>query len=274
MGISELLERLGRAVFEMPFGAGQVGDSPEIAEIRFAILDEVRTRMQRAAGKHIFPYDLVTIQIHGVGDSQSAIFEREFFRGFFENEVRRTLEKEQCRFPGDLRVEVRVTKSLPETGKWLTVETSAQAAPPPPAPVTRRVARLTVLAGTANSFEFALEKARINIGRVTDVYRAAGPSRRNDILFAEETPINRTVSREHAHILWDEAAREYRLYNDRWYKRVGKHDGACNLWIMRDGMGQEVHRDTRGTKLQDGDEIHLGKAVLRFSLHGSGDPLP
>jgi hypothetical protein len=267
MGISELIERLGRAVFEMPFSAGQVSESPEIAEIRFAILDEVRTRMQRAAGKHIFPYDLVRISIHGVGDSQSAIFEREFFRGFFESEVRRALDKEHCRYPDDLRVEVHVTKNLSETGKWLTVETTAQAAPPPaPAPIARRIGKLTVLAGTANQAEFTVEKARLNIGRVTDVYRAAGPARRNDILFAEETAINRTVSREHAHILWDETAKEYRLYNDRWYKRGGKHDGACNLWIMRDGMGQEVHRDSRGTKLQDGDEIHFGKAVLRFSF--------
>jgi hypothetical protein len=266
MGISELIERLGRAVFEMPFSAGQVSESPEIAEIRFAILDEVRTRMQRAAGKHIFPFDLVRIYIHGVGDSQSAIFEREFFRGFFEGEVRRALDKEQCRYPEDLRVEVHVTKTLSETGKWLTVETTAQVAAPPSLPLARRVAKLEVLAGTANSPEFPLEKARINIGRVTDVYRAAGPARRNDILFAEETPINQTVSREHAHILWDETGHEYRLYNDRWYKRGGKHDGACNLWIMRDGMGQEVHRDTRGTKLQNGDEIHFGKAVLRFSF--------
>src|SRR5271167_4511963 len=149
MGISELIERLGRAVFEMPFSAGQVSESPEIAEIRFAILDEVRKRMQRAAGKHIFPYDLVRISIHGVGDAQSAIFEREFFRGFFESEVRRALEKEQCRYPGDLLVEVRVTRNLPETGKWLTVETTAQAAPAPSLLPAKRTATLTVLAGNA-----------------------------------------------------------------------------------------------------------------------------
>jgi pSer/pThr/pTyr-binding forkhead associated (FHA) protein len=267
MGISELIERLGRAVFEMPFGgAEQAGDSPEIAEIRFAILDEIRARMQRAAGKHIFPYDLVRIQIHGVGDSQSAIFEREFFRSFFQNEVRRALDKEHCRYPDDLLVQVQVTKSLPETGKWLTIETTAQATPPPAIAPTRPSASLTVLSGTANVMEFALEKNRVNVGRVSDVYRAAGPSRRNDIVFAEETQVNRTVSREHAHILWDDAAREYRLYNDRWYKRDGKPEGACNLWIMREGLGQEVHRDTRGTRLQNGDEIHFGKAVLQFTI--------
>jgi hypothetical protein len=27
-----------------------------------------------------------------------------------------------------------------------------------------------------------------------------------------------------------------------------------------------VHRDTRGTRLLPGDEIHLGKAVLKFQM--------
>jgi len=33
---------------------------------------------------------------------------------------------------------------------------------------------------------------------------------------------------------------------------------------VRDGMSQEVHRTSRGVKLQHGDEIHLGRAVLVF----------
>jgi hypothetical protein len=111
-----------------------------------------------------------------------------------------------------------------------------------------------------------LQKQRTNIGRLVDVYKAEGLSRRNDLTFAEESPINRTVSREHAHILYDKKAGEYRLFNDRWYKRGNRVESNCGLWIVRDGMGQEVHRDTRGTKLLNGDEIHLGKAVLRFQI--------
>jgi hypothetical protein len=99
-----------------------------------------------------------------------------------------------------------------------------------------------------------------------DVYRSEGPSRRNDLAFQEDSDINRSVSREHAHIAFNKRTGEYRLFNDRWYKPGGKADGGCGLWIIRDGLSQEVHRNARGTKLQPGDEIHVGRAVLKFQL--------
>src|SRR5262249_42429274 len=124
-----------------------------------------------------------------------------------------------------------------------------------------RAARLVVREGTANAPELRLEKARTNIGRSVDVFRAEGLFRRNDLAFAEDTEINRSVSREHAHILYDKTAREYRLYNDRWYP-LGSHD--CGIWIVRNGMSQEVHRSSRGTRLESGDEIHFGRATVMF----------
>ena len=130
----------------------------------------------------------------------------------------------------------------------------------------RRTGRLMVVAGTANKPEILLQKARTNIGRLVDVYKAAGLSRRNDLAFSADSPVNRTVSREHAHILLDKKTGEYRLFNDRWFKRGDKAENNCGLWIVRDGMGQEVHRDSRGAKLLPGDEIHLGQAVVKFQI--------
>lgn len=75
--------------------------------------------------------------------------------------------------------------------------------------------------------------------------------------------MNATVSREHAHITYDRATGEYRLFNDRWYQR-GPKPGECGLWIIRDGLSQEVHRDSRGAKLESGDEIHFGSAIVTF----------
>jgi len=266
MRISEIIERLGRSVFEAPFGAmAQVmGESPEVAEIRIAVLDEVKKKIQRAGGQALFPYNVVRIVIRATAD-EGAVFEREFFRRFFDEEVRKGLAKEACRFPDDLRVEIRIT---PEEGQWLRIETLAEELIPPSeeAPRIRRGARLVVSAGTANKSELPLQKARTNIGRLADVYKAEGLSRRNDLAFAEDNPINRTVSREHAHILHDKKTGEYRLFNDRWYQRSNKAENNCGLWIIRDGMGQEVHRDARGTRLLPGDEIHLGKAVLKFQV--------
>jgi len=265
MRISELIERLGRTVFEGPFGAAQVmGESPEVAEIRIAVLDEVKKKIQRAGGQALFPYNVVRIVIRATAE-EGAVFERDFFRRFFDEEVRKGLSKESCRFPDDLRVEIRATS---EEGKWLRIETLAEEMPAPSeeVPRVRRGARLVVTAGTANKTEIPLQKVRINIGRLVDVYKAEGLSRRNDLAFAVDNAINRTVSREHAHIVHDKKTGEYRLFNDRWYQRGNKTENNCGLWIVRDGMGQEVHRDTRGTRLLPGDEIHLGKAVLKFQV--------
>ncbi len=265
MKISEIIERLGRTVFEAPFGANAqaIGESPEVAEIRIAVLDEVKKKIQRAGGQALFPYNVVRIEVRAAAD-EGAVFERDFFRRFFDEEVRKGLSKEACRFPEDLRVEMRAVEG---NGKWLNVVLlSEEIAAPDEAPRTRRAARLVVSAGTANKSEIPLQKARTNIGRLGDVYKSEGLSRRNDLAFAADNAINRTVSREHAHIVHDKKTGEYRLFNDRWYTRGNKAENNCGLWIVRDGMGQEVHRDSRGTRLLPGDEIHLGKAVVKFQV--------
>src|SRR5271165_4133438 len=227
MKVSELIERLGRTVFEAPFGAWSetISDSPEVAEIRIAVLDEVAKKIQRAGGKALFPYNVIRIVIR-TGSNDASVFERDFFRRFFEEEVRKSLSKETCRFPADLRVQIRAVTDDDGEGNWLQVQTIAEDAPPAAeaTPRTRRGARLMVESGAANKAELPLQKTRTNIGRLVDVYKAEGLSRRN------------------------------------------KSDSNCGLWIIRDGMGQEVHRDTRGTRLLPGDEIHFGKAVVRFQV--------
>ena len=114
--------------------------------------------------------------------------------------------------------------------------------------------------GSANAPELPLDKPRVHIGREVDVYRNGGMLRRNDLAFVEDSEVNRSVSREHAHIDYDNTTGEYRLFNDRWYAR----GTDCGTRIVRDGVSIEVHRDTRGTRLEPGDEIHLGRAIVIF----------
>ena len=159
-------------------------------------------------------------------------------------------------------MEIETTPVLPVKGEqWLLVETELQQVKSSEVPGRgARPARLSVLQGAANQPEISLQKARTNIGRTIEVYRSARPSRRNDLAFTEDNETNRSVSREHAHILHSTKTGEYRLFNDRSYKG----ESNCGLWIVRDGLSQAVHRGTRGTLLKPGDEIHLGSAVLRF----------
>ena len=258
MNMTEYLEKWGRSLFEKPLGRPAALEiPPELAEIRLAILEEVHRHCYRAGGRQVFPYDLVHISMRGVEEERAAVFRSGFFRQYLEQETQSRLRMEDARFPETLRIEVNVATGLPQPGeKWLTVAVETRQA----SSQTEPAARLVVQRGSASAPELAIDKPRIFIGRDVDVHRNGGIHRRNDLAFAEESEVNRTVSREHAHIEYDRATRQYRIFNDRWYAR-----GAdCGTRIVRNGMSVEVHRDTRGTRLEPGDEIHLGQAVLLF----------
>ena len=259
MNLSDYLEKWGRTILEAPLASRpNPEEPPELAEVRLAILDQVREKSYRSGGRKVFPYDLLRVSMRGVEESRSAVFGGAFFRRYLEEEVRRALGAAGCRFPENLRVAVDVTPGLPKRDEpWLVVEVAAVT----PATAETGAARLVVREGTANLPEIRLDKPRINIGRSVDVFRAEGLLRRNDLAFTEDTEVNRSVSREHAHILFDKTNGDYRLFNDHWYP-LGSHD--CGIWIVRDGLSREVHRDSRGTKLQPGDEIHFGRAVVVF----------
>jgi len=267
MSVSDLIEKLGKTIFETPFDAAlSPKETPELAEIRLAVIEKILKKGQRAGGKIIFPYNLIRVQVQGVGEEEAGFFHAEFLRTYFAQEIKKALAKSNYRFADDLEVEFATSEQLPERGEeWLRVEADSRPRKEPAAP-PHRTARLVVIRGNANAPEITLGKDRINIGRTVEVYRAQGPSRRNDLAFTEASEINSSVSREHAHILHSKKTGEYRLYNDRWYK-PGKGDAAsCGLWIIRGGLSQEVPRGPRGVRLQAGDEIQLGRAILKFQV--------
>jgi hypothetical protein len=265
MSLSDLIERLGKTIFEAPFDAALAPkDAPELAEIRLAVLEGILKKGQRVGGRMVFPFNLVRIFVRGVSEEEAAFFKSEFLRGYFEQEIRQRLARVNYRFPEDLEVAFEATAELPGApDEWLRVKTESRPKKEAASSATRRAARLLVVSGTAAASEILLNKERINIGRTVEVYRAQGPSRRNDLAFTDD---NSTVSREHAHIIYSKKTGEYRLYNDRWYQHGNKEPGDCGLWIIRDGLSQEVHRNARGVKLEPGDEIQFGRAVVKFQI--------
>ncbi|HLK63599.1 MAG TPA: FHA domain-containing protein [Bryobacteraceae bacterium] len=265
MNINEYLEKWGRTLFESPLATkpgrkGAEEEPEELAEIRLAVIDKAREKSYRSGGKKVFPFDLLRIELRGIEEGRQGIFAGRFFRQYLEQELRNSLRDAGCRFPDDLRVDVETKAGIPLRGEpWMVVEVASQERAERAA-----VGKLIVREGVANAREVRLDKARTNIGRVIDVYRAEGLFRRNDLAFEVDIEVNRSVSREHAHIQYDRVTGEYRLFNDRWYPRP--HSGECGTWIVRDGMSQEVHRTSRGTKLEPGDEIHFGRAVVEFAI--------
>ena len=261
MAISTVFEKLGKAIFETPFGANRLAkDAPEMAEIRIAVLDAVKAKSHRASGKNVFPFNLIQVQLRGVPDNQVSVFEGDFLAGYFAQEIKTSLSRSHYRFPADLQVTISASSVLPlEREPWIVVETMQRKVETQAADQTRS-SRLIVIDGVANVEELPIDKARVNIGRTIEVFRAGGPSRRNDLAFTEDNERNATVSREHAHITRSSKTGECRLFNDRTYKG----EANCGIWIVREGLSQPVHRSARGTLLRSGDEIHLGRTVIRF----------
>ncbi len=258
MNLTEYLEKFGRTLFESPLARTTPLESPpELAEIRFAVLDQVKRNSYRAGGRQVFPYDLVHVSMRGVEESRAPAFRSAFFRQYLEQEIQGSLRADHVRFPEQLRVEVDIATGLPMPNEpWLMVAVGSREL----AGALNKPARLVVSQGRSNTPELPLDKPRVHIGREVDVYRNGGMHRRNDLAFVEDSEENRSVSREHAHIDRDNTTGEYRLFNDRWYER----GTDCGTRIVRDGVSIEVHRDTRGTRLESGDEIHLGRAIVIF----------
>ena len=188
MNLTDYLEKWGRTIFEAPLAsAPDPEEPPELAEIRLAVLDQIREKSYRSGGKKVFPFDLLRVQLRGVEESRCAVFAGKFFRKYLEQEMRNALVNAGCRYPENLRVDVEVAGGLPQRGEtWLRVETGLQEENG-----GRAAARLVVREGAANVTEIRLSKARTNIGRVVDVVRSEGLFRRNDLAFAEDTEVNR-----------------------------------------------------------------------------------
>src|ERR1035438_6966145 len=121
MNVGQFLEKFGRTMFERPLATSPDPDEPpELAEIRLAILDQVREKSYRSGGRKVFPYDLLRVELRGVEQSRQPIFAGQFFRKYLEQEVHNALRAGGCRYPENLRVDVAASVGLPQRDeKWL-----------------------------------------------------------------------------------------------------------------------------------------------------------
>jgi hypothetical protein len=249
--IEESIERGFRKWTERMFGPA---DSDELLLVHRAILESIESRVQTVArGKRIFPYGHVTVTLVSADTDRRALYQTAFGEGGrLESDVQEALDSAECEVPRGFGVEVKTA----EAGeKNFTIEYSV-AASKVATPAARGAGRLIVVKGKTGQGEYALEKARTNLGRMAELtdteHRVV---RRNDVVFEEGgDEANATVSRRHAQIRLDDG--EYRLCDE------GSEFGTR---VLRDGRAIEVPAgNRRGERLRAGDEIFLGRACLRF----------
>ena len=136
--------------------------------------------------------------------------------------------------------------------------TYARAEAARPAPPARVPALLvTILKGTASKEAYRFQSAVILIGRTAAAVDTRGRVRRNHIAFDQRSP---TVSRAHARIIYDRERAEYRLLDEGSTRGTRLVRGEATLDV------RPQHEDSRGVRLESGDEIHAGDTALRIAI--------
>lgn len=132
-------------------------------------------------------------------------------------------------------------------------------------------AYIHVLAGEAEreTYEITSENGKINIGRERRVQVKDGFFRKNDIAFpgSSENENNKYISRQHAHIEWNNDMGCFMIFADEGGIPPGN---KIKIRTHKDENLIKLNSTEIGHQLQEGDQIILGEsAVIEFSYKPS-----
>lgn len=251
--LSQNLHTRVREFFDQPLTA----DATPL-DLLLASLDDVERRVQPAGrGRRLFPYNRILIRIAGVHADRFAI---DAVFANFDERLRERFEELKVDRPALVTSEVELGPSTAAPG--LSVEcvddgTRPAAEPTPEKPVF--IVTLAVIRGTCEQSEYTLEERRILIGRTAEPTDMYGQTRRNHVVFTETRDgVNETVGRAHARLELDEDAGHYLLFDE---------GGSNPTSIVRAGRTIKVTpRDPRGVRVLSGDQIQLGRAILKLTV--------
>jgi len=251
--IGRALQARVRNFFENP-----AGPAATPLELLQATLDEVERKVQPGGrGVRLFPYTRIDVRI-SQPDSDRAATEAVFRQ--LETRLRERLAETKCEPPSAIGVRVSFVapaEGVPVLAVECVSEADAHAGAAPGAPYSEL--RVMVVKGQCAETEYAFTQAVITIGRTAEPVDAHGRVRRNDVAFLEACDgITETVGRAHARLEFDRATRAYHLFNE----------GSSNpTFVVREGRSIRVApRDPMGMRVHSGDEVQLGRAVIRLTI--------
>lgn len=243
-------------------GSPPQGEKLELIEVHRAILDDVTAHIESLPrGRRTFAFPHITVQVLMTDPARRRSYEVAFVEGnSLSKDISARIADEQAEIPERFRADVELVETLPPdvAPRGFDILYKGSEAPRQTGAVPSLW--MKVLHGKAERTEYTFRRNRINIGRLTDVLDAQQRLlRRNDVAFLEtsDSP-NTTVSRTHAHIEFDVASQQFRLFDDR---------SAQGTTVIRDGNILTVPRGaSKGIQLRPGDEIVVGQARLSFDL--------
>jgi hypothetical protein len=254
-----IARRFDRAARE---AAGAIAREP--LEIVHLVVEAVEHEIQPGGrGKRVFPFNSITLSVVAASREERARFEAVLVgEPTLRDRIVEQLRSRSCPID-DLTLDVayvaRAAKDWRHPQFNLAFARVVRA-PAPEAPRDPSFARieLTVVRGTAERKTYSFAAKRIDLGRCAEVRDTRNRLvRTNQVAFVEGSgEVNQSVSRRHAHIVFEPTSGSYRLRDD------GSVHGTS---VVRDGSTVAVPQGSLGVRLRTGDELVLGEARLRVN---------
>jgi hypothetical protein len=242
------------------FFDGPLDPAASPLELLQATLAALEEKVQPAGrGARIFPYNRILVRIaqpSGDRDAITAVFRQ------LDERLRDRLRELRCDAPASLATDVSVIADA--EAPLLSVECFQEEVIQPSPSVETVTSKPTtvaiaVLKGTCEQPEYSFTEPTIAIGRTPDPVDALGNIRRNLVVFVEARDgISETVARAHARLQRNPDTGEYHLFNEA---------SSNPTVLLRGGRSIRVPpRDPRGLRVQSGDEVQLGRALIRLTI--------
>ncbi len=235
-----------------------LGADAQPLEIRAAVIDAIERKITiLGIGRTTFPYERVGVRLVAPDRDRRATLQQVF--GDLGARIRERLRERRCEVPGALEVRVSfVRKRPPEWGAGqlfaIDCENGSEAEQEKTTGPSWPLLTVTVVKGTATKKAYSFRAANVLIGRTQEAADTRGRVRRNHVAFEDA---NATVSRAHARLKYDSGRPGYRVLDE---------GSARGTRVVRGGISIAVPHDPRGLRLESGDEIHLGDAVVRVTI--------
>jgi hypothetical protein len=250
--VTRTLRARVRSFFDAPIGANATP-----LELLQAALDELEGKVLPAGrGTRVFPYNRVMVHVAQPAADRAAI---DAIFAQLSVRLRERLTEIRCEIPASLVIAVSVTDGVSGVDPVLRVECRNDVDATPlaaPAPTTLQV---RVVKGQCDRVDREFSGGVVSIGRGAEPADAFGRVRRNEIAFLDvRDGISETVARAHARIEFDPAIRAYLLFNE---------SGSNPTFLLRGGRSLRVTpRDRRGVRLESGDQVQLGLAIVAVTV--------
>jgi hypothetical protein len=244
----------------------------DVKAVRAAILRGIKVELQKAEGGEGKNIRGIYLFISNP-ETERHVYEAAVYldeEGKFKSEIQRIADDYaldmpadwllEISFPAEIPAEARVIKGLDAALFIRTKDNSIKKS---------ATAFIRILSGEAEKKVYKISSAdgKINIGRDKNAQVADGFFRLNHIAFpGDKSPVNKYISRQHAHIEWNNETGSFMFYADEGGVPPG------NKVKVRSAVNETLNKliSTQiGHKLEEGDQVILGEStVIGFSYKG------